>query len=108
MSSDRQNDFTKFVLIVDDEQINREILGMTLSGSYEVLYASDGEEAIEKIKAFSDILSLVLLDILMPKMDGYQVLEEMQADPSLSKIPVIVLTSEKEAEIKSLQMGRLP
>ena len=105
MSSDRQNDFTKFVLIVDDEQINREILGMTLSGSYEVLYASDGEEAIEKIKAFSDILSLVLLDILMPKMDGYQVLEEMQADPSLSKIPVIVLTSEKEAEIKSLQMG---
>ena len=105
MSSDRQDDFTKFVLIVDDEQINREILGMTLSGSYEVMYASDGEEAIEKIKAFSDILSLVLLDILMPKMDGYQVLEEMQADPSLSKIPVIVLTSEKEAEIRSLQMG---
>ena len=105
MGSDRQNDFTKFVLIVDDEQINREILGMTLSGSYEVMYASDGEEAIEKIKAFSDILSLVLLDILMPKMDGYQVLEEMQADPSLSRIPVIVLTSENEAEIRSLQMG---
>ena len=105
MSLDNQNGFTKFVLIVDDEQINREILGMTLQGAYEVMYASDGEEAIERIRAFSDILSLVLLDIMMPRMNGYQVLEEMQADPSLSKIPVIVLTSDKEAEIKSLQLG---
>ena len=105
MSLDDQKGFTKFVLIVDDEQINREILGMTLQGAYEVMYASDGEEAIERIRAFSDILSLVLLDIMMPRMNGYQVLEEMQADPSLSKIPVIVLTSDKEAEIKSLQLG---
>ena len=105
MSLENQNGFTKFVLIVDDEQINREILGMTLQGAYEVMYASDGEEAIERIRAFSDILSLVLLDIMMPRMNGYQVLEEMQADPSLSKIPVIVLTSDKEAEIKSLQLG---
>ena len=105
MSSKDTNDFVKFVLVVDDEEINREILGMILEGSYEVMYASDGQEALDTMRAFSDILGLVLLDIMMPRMDGYQVLEEMQSDPSLQKIPVIVLTSEKGAEIKSLKMG---
>ncbi len=105
MSSKDTNEFVKFVLVVDDEEINREILGMILEGSYEVMYASDGQEALDTMRAFSDILGLVLLDIMMPRMDGYQVLEEMQSDPSLQKIPVIVLTSEKGAEIKSLKMG---
>ncbi len=100
-----ENDFIKFVLIVDDEDVNREMLGMILGSAYEVLYASNGEEALDKIRAFSDILSLILLDIMMPVKDGYQVLEEINLDPSLKKIPVIVLTSEKEAEIRSLKLG---
>lgn len=105
MSTLTNDEFTKFVLVVDDEEINRQMLGMILGEKYSVMYASDGAEAISTIKAFSDILSLVLLDLLMPNVDGYQVLEEMQDDPSLQKIPVIVLTSEKEAEIKSLKLG---
>ena len=70
MSSKDTNDFVKFVLVVDDEEINREILGMILEGSYEVMYASDGQEALDTMRAFSDILGLVLLDIMMPRMDG--------------------------------------
>ena len=105
MKNNAEKDFTKFVLVVDDEEVNRDMLGFILGSTYEVMYASDGEEALDMIRSFSDILSLVLLDIMMPKKDGYQVLEEMGEDPSLQKIPVIVLTSEKEAEIRSLKLG---
>lgn len=105
MSKAEKKDFIKFVLVVDDEEVNREILGMILGGSYELLYASDGAEALDMIRSFADILSLVLLDLMMPKMSGYEVLEEIQSDPSLQKIPVVVLTSEKEAEIRSLKLG---
>ncbi|MCR5120402.1 MAG: response regulator [Lachnospiraceae bacterium] len=50
-------------------------------------------------------LSLIILDLHMPKLDGYSLLEIMHSDPELRRIPVIVLTSEKEAEVKSLQLG---
>ncbi|MCR5594884.1 MAG: EAL domain-containing protein [Lachnospiraceae bacterium] len=105
MRANADKDFTKYVLIVDDEEVNREMLGMILSSSYKVMYASDGDEALDMINSFSDFLSLVLLDILMPHKNGYEVLEEIAGDPSLQKIPVVVLTSEKEAEIKSLKLG---
>lgn len=105
MSKAENKDFIKFILVVDDEEVNREILGMILGGSYEIMYASDGDEALDMMRAFSDILSLVLLDLMMPKKNGYEVLSDIQADPALQKIPVVVLTSEKEAEIKSLKMG---
>ena len=93
------------ILIVDDERINREILGMMLSGDYKILYAENGEEALEQAYAAKDRLSLVLLDVLMPVMDGFQVLEKMKADPALSRIPVIVLTTEKSYEVKCLRLG---
>ena len=105
MKNGANDDFIKFVLVVDDEEVNREMLGFILGSSYEVMYASDGDEALDKMRSFSDILSLVLLDIMMPGKDGYQVLEEMSHDPSLQTVPVIVLTSDKEAEIRSLQLG---
>ena len=95
----------RHVLVVDDELINRQILGMTLSEDYEVAYAENGRAALDYIRSNGDTLSLVMLDILMPELDGFQVLAAMQSDDRLRRIPVIVLTSEKSAELRSLEMG---
>ena len=98
-------DFFRTILVVDDEAVNREILGMILEQDYEVIYATNGREALAQIYAHQKELSLVLLDILMPEVDGFTVLEAMQADEMIRGIPVIVLTSEKSSEVKSLQLG---
>ncbi len=95
----------RMVLVVDDEEINREILGGILEDSYDVLYAADGREAMEIIEDKGPILSLVLLDLIMPVMDGFAVMEEMQNDVIHRNIPIVVLTSEGEAEVKSLKQG---
>ena len=93
------------VLIVDDEIINREILGNILAEHYEVSYAGNGEEAIEVLSDRSSRFSLILLDLLMPVMDGFELLNKIEADERLKNIPVIVMTSEKEAEVKSIKLG---
>ena len=83
------------ILIVDDEQVNRELLGFIAAKDYDVLYASDGESALEVMHREARTLSLVLLDLKMPGMDGLTVLSIMKEDPELSEIPVLVLTSEE-------------
>ena len=93
------------VLIVEDEMINRKLLGFIVSRDYNVVYAENGAQALEILREKGTTISLVLLDLMMPVMDGYDVLEEMNNDSILKRIPVIVLTSEKYAEVKSLQMG---
>ena len=93
------------VLVVDDEDINREMLGNILQGQYELSYACNGEEALEKLKDRTTRHSLVLLDLLMPFMSGIEFLERAQADDELKNIPVIVMTSEKPAEVKSIKLG---
>ena len=93
------------ILVVDDQEINRDALGVILEDYYEVDYACDGKEALEKIRAMGSELSLVMLDLIMPVMNGFEVLEAMHADEQLKGIPVIVLTAEKSAELKALQLG---
>lgn len=95
----------RVVLIVDDEMINRELLGFMLKNDYDVLYAENGAQALEIIKANKKLLSLVLLDLIMPEMDGFELLGILKSEPELSQIPVVVLTSEETAEVKSLRMG---
>ena len=97
--------FEQKVLIVDDEEINREILGNIIESEYKVDFAKDGKEALEKIHDKSAGISLVLLDILMPELSGFDVLKQLQVEGLLSEIPVIVLTSEKDSEIESLKLG---
>lgn len=101
----RDTEFKRTVLVVDDEDVNRALLGAIIEQKYNVLYAKNGKEALDQIKQNADSLSLVLLDILMPEMDGYEVLGEINKDSKLKKIPVVVLTSEKSAEVKSLELG---
>ena len=93
------------VLVVEDQEINRDVLGMILEDDYDVLYAENGAEGLELIRRERERLSIVLLDLMMPVMDGFEVLRRMGADPELSALPVIVLTADKKAELKALQLG---
>ncbi len=105
MIRSKQINRPQLVLVVDDQEINRDALGVILEDSYEVIYAENGEEALSLMnKHFAD-LSIVLLDLMMPVMDGYEVLKRVNEDERLRSIPVIVLTSEKSAELKALSLG---
>ena len=93
------------ILIVDDQEINRDALEVILEEGYDLIYAENGQEAMELIRENAEQLSLVLLDLMMPVMNGYEVLETVRADKQLKQIPVIVLTADKNAELRALQMG---
>ena len=95
----------RLVLVAEDEAINREILGKILRDDYEVIFASDGLEAYELIREHQNTLSIILLDLQMPGMSGLEVLERIKDDVDLQLIPVIVLTSDQDSEIKSLTLG---
>ena len=97
----------RLVLVVDDEQINREILGMTLADEYDVIFAENGQEALEKIAGSERQISLVLLDLLMPVMTGITVLEQLKQSPQWSKLPVIVMTSDQKSEVECLELGAM-
>ena len=93
------------VLIVDDELINRELLGAMLSQTFEIETASNGQEAMMMLTQPDANYSLILLDLMMPVMDGFEVIERCQKDEALKRIPIIVMTSEKSAEARSIRMG---
>ncbi len=93
------------VLVVDDYEINRDALEVILEDDYDIICAENGEEALKQIEAHQRELSIVLLDLIMPVMSGFDVLKIMKGDEVLSKIPVIVLTAEKDAELTALQLG---
>ncbi|MBQ7500372.1 MAG: EAL domain-containing protein [Clostridia bacterium] len=95
----------RIVLVVDDDIINREMLGEMLEIEYEVIYAENGTAALRMIREYGDMLSLVMLDMLMPEMGGFELLEILKAENILEKIPVIVLTTEKDLEVMSLKCG---
>ncbi len=96
----------KLVLIVDDQEINRDSLVITLEeAGYETVCAENGREALELMRRNQERLSIVLLDLIMPVMSGFEVLEAVRSDEQLKKIPIIVLTAEKSAELEALQLG---
>ena len=93
------------ILIVEDEEINREILVNMLAETYEVSCAENGAEALKMLHDKKVHYSLILLDLLMPVMSGDEFLEKIKEDELLSGIPIIVMTSEKPAEVKSIRNG---
>ena len=93
------------ILVADDEMINREILGAILSNDYDVLLASDGLEAKQIITENREEISLVLLDLMMPRMSGIDLLKEMKNSPDEKDIPVIVVTSDHASEVECLHLG---
>jgi len=93
------------VLIADDEEINRILLGEVLKEDYELLLAENGLEALQLAREHRGTLSLILLDLNMPGLSGQEVLRSMKEDPALGQIPVIVLTADQDAEVESLSLG---
>ncbi len=88
------------ILVVDDEAVNRKLLGFIISQDYEAIYAENGIQALQLIRENEKLLSLILLDLLMPEMNGYELLEiahgmkGMYTNLSLSPLsnPVIEIT----------------
>lgn len=89
----------RMILIVDDSEINRAILREVLNNDYCIIEAETGVQALELIKKYRDELSLVLLDLVMPELDGIGVLEEMNRQDMMDEIPVIMITSETGADV---------
>ena len=97
----------RHILIADDIEDTREMLGDLLSDDYDIFYAADGVEALNMLREHKDETALVLLDLSMPNMTGREVLREMQVSEELMSIPVIVLTADQDAELDSLKIGAL-
>ena len=96
----------KTILIVEDNKILRELIVSKLTKeNYNVFEAIDGEEGIKKIKEKNP--DLILLDLLLPGIDGFEVLSQIKNDPKLSSISVIILSNlgQKEEVEKGLKMG---
>jgi two-component system, cell cycle response regulator len=97
---------TGTILVVDDDLLNRIVLSTNLQeAGYSVQMAEDGRQALEMLSA--QPFDVVLLDLLMPEIDGYQVLEQMKANNTLRNIPVIIVSSldEMESIIRCIEMG---
>jgi len=94
------------ILIVEDDGALRELYKTVFEiESFEVIFAVDGEEAVERAK--SEVPDFILLDIMLPKKSGLEVLQELKEDAKMAKIPVITLTalSDKETKIKAETLG---
>ncbi|MCL2247982.1 MAG: response regulator [Oscillospiraceae bacterium] len=93
------------ILVVDDSEINIAILEDILKHDYEVHTGKDGVEAIEKAKAI--LPDVILLDVILPKMDGFEIIKVLKDDPETSEIPVIFITSlsDVEDERRGLLLG---
>ena len=97
----------KCILIADDIEMNRDILGDLLKDDYDILFARDGVETLEVLRSHKEEVDLVLLDLIMPKMSGREVIAEMQVDEDLMSIPVIILTVDQNAELDCLKIGAI-
>lgn len=104
------NDSTekKSVLVVDDEAINISLLAQMLKGSYKVKVAKDGEKAL-KIAGTSPPPDLILLDVMMPGIDGFEVCRQLKAAPVTADIPVVFVTGKNDAseQAQGMALGAL-
>lgn len=82
------------LLIVDDEAVNRTLLESYLKDEYEIIQAVNGQDAINKIQQYGLELTMILLDIIMPEVDGFEVLKFLNDYGYITEIPVILITSD--------------
>ncbi len=89
----------KKILIVDDEAVNRELLKQIFEESYDIVLAEDGKKAIQAINQYQNELVIILLDLMMPNVNGYQVLQVLNANGMTQKIPVVLITANTDMKI---------
>lgn len=95
------------ILVVDDTEMNRDLLKYILEDEYTVLEACNGNEAVSMLNKYGTEITIVLLDIVMPEMDGFEVLEVMNNSHLLDDIPVIMISAEDSNDVihKAFDMG---
>ncbi|MBQ8162382.1 MAG: EAL domain-containing protein [Clostridia bacterium] len=105
MNNKDTKDLKRTLLVVEDEEINRQILGAILERDYQILFAEDGVKALELLREHRDAVSLVLLDLMMPNMSGLDVLIRIRGIQDYQDIPVIVASADRAREIECLSLG---
>jgi putative two-component system response regulator len=93
------------ILVVDDIDMNVIILEEILKGDYHVITAFNGKEALEKLRNANTLPKLMLLDVMMPEMDGRKLFEILKKDDAFKRIPVIFITADNDSEIELLAAG---
>ena len=95
------------ILIVDDMEVNRAILHGVFETQYNLLEAENGEQALLLLEAYHGQIAALLLDLMMPVMNGYQVMEEMRERGEFTDVPVVVITAEDsvEHEVRAFDLG---
>jgi len=94
------------ILIVDDESVSRYTVEVLLeSEGYVLVFAENGQEAIKK--AVEIIPDLMLLDVMMPDMDGFQVCQHLRANPRLAELPIVMVTAldDRESRLRGIEVG---
>ena len=98
------NQIKRTILVVEDEIINQEILKEILGSQYDIITATNGLEAIHELTTSIRPISLIMLDLNMPTMDGIEFLNKIK-EYNIKSIPIIVITSEADMELSSLELG---
>ena len=103
----RENQTRQNILIVDDSEMNRAILSEILGSDYNILEAANGEECLAMLEQYDTGIALILLDIVMPVMDGFEVLAAMNRNHWIEDIPVIMISSEDSDPVvrRAYEMG---
>lgn len=86
------------VLVIEDNEINRELLNEILSEEYNLYFAENGQVGLDLLREHRSTIDIVLLDLEMPVMNGYEVMEIVSKDPQLQSIPIVVITANEDAE----------
>lgn len=89
----------KKVIVIDDVELNRVILGEAFKNEYEVVEAENGSVGLQKIKENQDDIAAVFLDIIMPEMDGFGVLQELNINTLIQRIPVFLITTDATSSV---------
>lgn len=95
------------ILIIDDDNVDRELVCRILRDNYEVYSATDGREGLKVLRRFLNRISVILLDIQMPVMNGFEFMKMVKSDESLKAIPIIVLSADDKGEQECLEKGAL-
>lgn len=102
----KELNYTPKILVVDDNETNVELLSMHLKPlKYEIIKAYDGEEALEMVRMHNP--DLILLDLMMPKISGYEVCQKVKSDPKTAFIPIVIVSALRELDdkIKAIDLG---
>lgn len=91
-------DFKKKILVVDDKGMNRYMLGGIFREQYEIIEANGGEMAIQKIEEYKNEFAVILLDIIMPGIDGFGVLDYLREHDMLDIAPVVIVTDDSSEQ----------